>query len=88
MSKKTLNFTPNPVVCARLIEITLNGEMIDEVIITGGCPGNSLALKSLLRGMDRQFAIARLKGIDCQRKGTSCADQLADALIELGKKQS
>lgn len=87
MSKRTLNFTPDPVVCARLIEVTLNGDMIDDVIITGGCPGNGQALRSLLRGMNREFAAARLKGIDCQRKGTSCADQLADALIKLGNKQ-
>lgn len=88
MSKRTLNYTPSPLVCARLIEVTLNGDMIDDVIITGGCHGNGQAIRSLLRGMNYEFAAARLKGIDCQRKGTSCADQISEALMSLGKRQS
>ena len=34
----------------------------------------------MLRGMKAADAIARLEGIDCRGKGTSCPDQLAKAL--------
>ena len=34
----------------------------------------------LVRGMKAADAIARLEGIDCRGKGTSCPDQLARAL--------
>ena len=39
---------------------------------------------SLIRGMKAKEIIARLKGITCGNKPTSCPDQLATALQEMG----
>ena len=44
-------------------------------------------ISSLVEGMNRDEAIARLKGIHCGFKSTSCPDQLARALEESKRKQ-
>lgn len=67
-------------VCSRAIDIELEGSVIKSVRFTGGCNGNTQGVASLVRGMDVNEAISRLKGIDCGGKGTSCPDQLATAL--------
>ena len=66
--------------CSRAIDIELEGGVIKSVRFTGGCNGNTQGVASLVRGMDVNEAISRLKGIDCGGKGTSCPDQLATAL--------
>lgn len=72
--------------CSRAIEIELDGTVIKNVIFDGGCNGNTQGISILTRGMQAEEAIARLKGVDCKGKGTSCPDQLAQALREaLGK---
>lgn len=50
--------------------------------ITGGCAGNTTGICSLVKGMDAKEAVKRLKGIDCQGRGTSCPDQLANCIEE------
>ena len=45
-----------------------------------GCQGNTKGLASLVEGMDADEVISRLEGIDCNGRGTSCPDQLAQAL--------
>ncbi len=70
--------------CSKLIEISLDDEKcINNVTFIGGCPGNTLGLSSLLRGMKASEAITRLEGIRCGMKTTSCPDQLAKALKEM-----
>ena len=54
--------------------------IIRNVTFTGGCHGNTQGIAALVRGMKAADAIARLEGIDCRGKGTSCPDQLAKAL--------
>jgi len=66
--------------CSQLIELDVDDGVINEVIYTGGCPGNLLAIGELVKGMKVDDAIARLEGIKCGHKKTSCADQLAQAL--------
>jgi len=66
--------------CSSLIEIDVEDGIINEVIYTGGCPGNLLAIGELVRGMKVSEAIEKLEGIRCGHKKTSCADQLAQAL--------
>jgi len=68
------------VVCSKLIDIEVEGDIIRKVIFTGGCHGNTQGLSALLVGMKVKDAIARLDGIDCRGRGTSCPDQLARAL--------
>ena len=45
----------------------------------GGCTGNTQGVARLVKGMKIDEVIARCKGIQC-RAGTSCPDQLAQAL--------
>lgn len=66
--------------CSRQIDIDIDGETILNVQFTGGCHGNTQGVAALVRGMRIDEAIARLDGIDCRGKGTSCPDQLARAL--------
>ncbi len=67
-------------VCSQQIEILLDGDTIRRVIFYGGCHGNTQGLTALLEGMSAKEAVRRLRGIDCHGKGTSCPDQLAQAL--------
>ncbi|MBQ9801897.1 MAG: TIGR03905 family TSCPD domain-containing protein [Clostridia bacterium] len=78
---KTFVYTPRGV-CTRRIEITLDGEIIQEVKFMGGCSGNTQGVAALVAGMTATEAIARLAGIRCGFKSTSCPDQLAKALQE------
>ena len=66
--------------CSRAIEIEMDGDTIGNVCFIGGCHGNTQGISALVKGMKAQEAIAKLKGIDCKGRGTSCPDQLAKAL--------
>ena len=70
-------------VCARTIEIELDGDRVKEVQFVGGCDGNAKGISSLVCNMKVEDVIERLEGITCNRKGTSCPDQLAKALKEM-----
>lgn len=54
--------------------------VIQAVRVMGGCSGNLQGISALLKGMNLEDAIARMDGIRCGRKPTSCPDQLAQAL--------
>ncbi len=75
------SFTPKGV-CSRKIDIELDGEIIKKIRFTGGCNGNTQGVSRLCEGMNVKDAIAKLEGIDCNGRGTSCPDQLAKALKE------
>ncbi len=77
--KKRIDYTPCGV-CSRRIEIETEDGIIREVRFTGGCHGNTQGISILVQGMKTEEVIARLRGIDCKGKGTSCPDQLAKAL--------
>ena len=70
-------------VCSRktVIDLAPDGT-INDISIVGGCNGNTNGLAKLLKGMKARDAILRLKGIDCNGRGTSCPDQVAKALTE------
>lgn len=76
---ETIKYTPRGV-CSRAMEIDVEDGVIREVRVLGGCNGNLKGICSLLRGMKVEDAIARMDGIKCGGKGTSCPDQLAQAL--------
>ena len=69
-------------VCSREMIIELDGDIIKEVKIIGGCAGNTVGVAKLIEGMKIDEAIKRLKGIPCGLKSTSCPDQLSIALEE------
>lgn len=66
--------------CSKSIEIELEGDIVKSVRFEGGCHGNTQGIGLLTRGMQAADVIARLEGIDCKGRGTSCPDQLAKAL--------
>ena len=68
-------------VCASAIDFDIVDGVLRDVRFTDGCPGNAQAVARLLEGMDVEDALPRLRGIVC-RNGTSCADQLAQAIEE------
>lgn len=69
--------------CSKEIKFKLNGNVVTEIeFLGGGCPGNLQALPRLVEGMTVDEINKKLKGIICGRRGTSCADQLANAVNE------
>ncbi|MBQ8591542.1 MAG: TIGR03905 family TSCPD domain-containing protein [Lachnospiraceae bacterium] len=75
-------------VCSSAIDIELDNDTIKSVKFTGGCNGNLQGISSLVTGMKAEDAIAKLKGIRCGFKSTSCPDQLACALENLLKENA
>ena len=67
--------------CARLIHFTRDNGVIHNIRFEGGCNGNLKAIGILCEGMTAQEIASRLKGNLCGSKGTSCADQLARAVL-------
>ena len=67
-------------VCSQRMDIETEGNIITKVNIIGGCSGNGQGVARLVEGMDIDTAIAKLDGIRCGFKATSCPDQLAQAL--------
>ncbi|MGL5677759.1 MAG: TIGR03905 family TSCPD domain-containing protein [Cellulosilyticaceae bacterium] len=67
-------------VCAKEILFEIEDNKIKEVSFVNGCDGNTTGVAILAKGMDVNEVIARLRGIDCRGRGTSCPDQLAQAL--------
>ncbi len=76
---QTIKYAPRGV-CSRSMEIDVEDGTILAVRVLGGCSGNLQGLSSLLKGMSVEDAIARMEGIRCGMKPTSCPDQLAQAL--------
>lgn len=72
-------FTPKGV-CSRFMEFDVEDGVIKDFQVIGGCNGNLQGICSLVRGMKVDDVIARLDGIKCGNKQTSCPDQLAQAL--------
>lgn len=67
-------------VCSQLMEIETEGNILKSVRVLGGCDGNLQGISRLVAGMDVDKVIAKLEGIRCGFKPTSCPDQLAQAL--------
>lgn len=70
--------------CSReiLIEVDNTG-VVRNVKFIGGCHGNTQGISKLVEGMKLDDVISKLKGIDCNGRGTSCPDQLAKALEKI-----
>lgn len=57
---------------------------ITNINFLGGCNGNLKAISKLVNGMKAQQIYDLLHGNTCGAKSTSCADQLAKAVIADG----
>ena len=69
--------------CSSNIELDVEDGIVKEVSFWGGCNGNLQGLSRLVKGMPVDAVIARLEGIRCVRRSTSCPDQLCKALHEM-----
>lgn len=65
--------------CSTLIDVELDGNIVKNVIFTGGCNGNLQAIPKLVKGMTIDEVEERIGGISCNGRPTSCGDQLAKA---------
>lgn len=77
----TYTYTPRGV-CSRRMTVALEDGVIRDVRIEGGCNGNLQGISRLVIGMKAEDAIARMQGIRCGGKPSSCPDQLAQALTQ------
>ncbi len=78
----TYSYTPKRV-CARNITFSIEEGRLHDISFEGGCDGNLKAISTLLEGAEAQETAEILRGNDCRGRGTSCADQLAQAIEEV-----
>ena len=72
-------------VCASRMDFEIENNVIKDMRTIGGCPGNSLCIRSLCIGNDIDYVIDKLKGIKCGFRDTSCPDQITKALEQYKK---
>ena len=74
--------------CSTQIDFDIDDNgILHDVRFTNGCPGNTQGLALLCEGRNAREVSAKLKGILCRQKPTSCPDQLAIAIEETLKEQ-
>ena len=66
--------------CSQRIIFEIEDNKIRNLYFIGGCNGNLQGIGKLVEGMDIDEVIARVEGISCGGRPTSCPDQLAQAL--------
>jgi uncharacterized protein (TIGR03905 family) len=69
--------------CSRSISFDITDEgTVTNVQFNRGCNGNTQGIAALVEGMPVKEVIAKLEGIKCGSRDTSCPDQLSKALKE------
>lgn len=68
--------------CSQLINFEINDGIVSNVSFVSGCNGNLQGISKLVEGQKAEDVIAKLEGIRCGYKSTSCPDQLSKALKE------
>ena len=73
--------------CSELILFDIDeNTVVTNIKFIGGCNGNLKAVSKLVDGWTAQQIADKLLGNECGFKGTSCADQLAKAVLEASEK--
>ena len=67
-------------VCSKAINFEVEDNKVKNLSFAAGCNGNLKGIGKLVEGMDIDDVIARVEGVRCGAKPTSCPDQLAQAL--------
>ena len=80
----TYTYTPRGV-CSRRMILDVEDGILRSLTVEGGCSGNLQGISKLVAGMPVEEVIARLDGVHCGPRATSCPDQLAQALKQLPK---
>ena len=71
---------PTQIVCSKVINFDLDGDVVSNIEFIGGCNGNLKAISKLVDGWTVEKIESYLRGNLCGVKPTSCADQLAKAV--------
>ena len=71
-------------ICPMKLDFELDGDVVKNIEFTGGCNGNLKGICALAVGKPAAEIKQTLKGITCGSKDTSCPDQLAAALEQMG----
>ena len=66
--------------CSQAIIFDVEDGKVSNVQFLGGCNGNLKGIGALVEGMAIDDVIARVEGITCGKRPTSCPDQLAKIL--------
>lgn len=75
---------PTQDTCSKLINVDIDeNNKLHNVTFLGGCQGNTCGISRLIEGMDADEVVARLRGVTCGSKPTSCPDQLSLAIEAL-----
>lgn len=74
-------------VCSTKIIFNIEDNRVLNAEVIGGCPGNGLGIRNLLKDQEIDYIIERLEGIKCGVKSTSCPDQIANGLKEYKQKR-
>ena len=66
--------------CSREIHYSVKDGVVESIEVIGGCAGNLKGICRLITGMPVEQVIKAFKGVACGGRGTSCPDQIAQAL--------
>ena len=66
--------------CSREIHYSVKDGVVESIEVIGGCNGNLKGICRLITGMPIEQVIKAFKGVDCGGRGTSCPDQIGQAL--------
>ena len=85
---KHVQYIPSGVCCSAInFDLSEDGKIYN-LKFTRGCPGNLSAISKLLEGADALQAAKILANNTCASRTTSCADQLAKAILSNLKNQN
>ena len=68
--------------CSSAVDFEVENGIVTNCRFIGGCDGNTNGVAKLVIGRPVDEIIHLLDGVDCRGRGTSCPDQLAQALKE------
>ena len=75
-------------VCSQQMTFTMDGDIIRDVKIVGGCAGNLLGISRILKDKKISEVMEAFHGVRCGMKATSCPDQIATALQAYAKQHN
>lgn len=77
----TFVFKPKGV-CSQEMHFVMDGDIIREVNIIGGCAGNLLGISRIIKDKKISEVLDAFSGVQCGKRPTSCPDQISKALKE------
>lgn len=84
-----MHYTYKPMrTCSTEINFDINDNIITNIVFTKGCSGNLKAIATLLNGQTADYIYEKLHGTECVGRQSSCANELAKAVMEAKEKAS